>query len=325
MQSVPLSDTGRSTTRLGYGCSSLMGGTGYRGSLDLLHTAFDAGIRHFDVAPSYGFGAAEGALGDFLKLHSGVATVTTKYGIPPSRNQSLMGVARGIAMPIVRALPGAKQRFARLARVASRPVSKSLFNATQAQASLERSLRELKVDRLDLWLLHEARASDLQDDSLLEFLFKSALEGKIGSFGVGSGASKIPELFAEKKAYCRTLQFEWSVMDPVVDYLDCFRIHHRSLFSLATIRDMLAKNSDVCRRWSDEVGCDLSQEKNLSGLMLKAALELNPSSIILFSSKRPQNIVANVAVLEDRGLREGALRLHAVVRRTMKPSSEHRL
>ncbi len=115
METIELGTTGRTTTRLGYGCSSLMGGMNRSESLAALEAAFDAGIRHFDVAPMYGFGEAESCLGEFLGRHRADVTVTTKYGIPPARNQGLIGVARSIARPLVKALPGLKRGLSRVA------------------------------------------------------------------------------------------------------------------------------------------------------------------------------------------------------------------
>ena len=111
MRSIQLGPNGRTTSQLGFGCSSLMGASGKRASLATLEAAFAAGIRHFDVAPMYGYGEAESCLGEFLKRHPGAATVTTKYGIPPARNQALLGMARRVAGPVVRALPGLKSRL----------------------------------------------------------------------------------------------------------------------------------------------------------------------------------------------------------------------
>ena len=71
METDRAGDNGRTTTRLGYGCSSLMGALGQKESLALLEAAYDAGVRHFDVAPLYGFGQAEGCLGEFLARHRG--------------------------------------------------------------------------------------------------------------------------------------------------------------------------------------------------------------------------------------------------------------
>src|SRR5882757_1313079 len=105
MQTIPLADTNRQTTRLGFGCGSLMGATNRRDSLKLLETAYEAGIRHFDVAPMYGYGEAETCLGEFLQHHRGQITVTTKYGIAPPKTSAIIKLGRRIAGPILKQLP----------------------------------------------------------------------------------------------------------------------------------------------------------------------------------------------------------------------------
>ncbi|MFX6040902.1 aldo/keto reductase, partial [Acinetobacter baumannii] len=52
--------------RLGFGCAPMLGRVGRKDSLRALAIAYDNGIRHFDVARSYGFGEAEALLGEFL-------------------------------------------------------------------------------------------------------------------------------------------------------------------------------------------------------------------------------------------------------------------
>ena len=54
MDSIALGSA--TTTRLGLGGSSIMGVLNRRQSLALLESAYDAGIRHFDTAPMYGYG-----------------------------------------------------------------------------------------------------------------------------------------------------------------------------------------------------------------------------------------------------------------------------
>ncbi len=88
MEMIRLPVTGRQTTQLGLGCGSVMGVLGWADSTRLLETAFHAGIRHFDVAPAYGYGEAERCLGAFLARHPGEVTVTTKFGIPPASSTS---------------------------------------------------------------------------------------------------------------------------------------------------------------------------------------------------------------------------------------------
>jgi D-threo-aldose 1-dehydrogenase len=321
MQTLKLADTGRETTRLGYGGSSLMGALGRRDSVELLEAAYDAGIRHFDVAPMYGYGAAEGCVGEFLARHPGDVTVTTKYGVPAAKNQSLLGLGRRIAGPIVRRIPAMKRRLARVATAVSAPAEKASFTAEQARISLERSLKELQTERVDVWLLHEVEASDLRDESLLRFLEDSVANGKIGTFGVGSDSYKVEELLHLRPKYCRVVQYEWSVLDAEIPEGGAFRIHHRALTdNFRSLHGALKRDAELCRRWSALVGVDLTHLESLANLMLKAAFVFNPHSVILVSSKNPMHIEANVRVASDESLTGPARRLHGLLQLEGVPS-----
>lgn len=316
MQTIALAGSGRRTTRLGFGCSSLMGSMGRKESLATLEAAFEAGVRHFDVAPSYGFGEAEGCLGEFVARHVGKVTVTTKYGIPAGNGRSLMSVARGLARPLLKMVPGLKDKLRGAARsVETASPAKAAFTAAEAGASLERSLRELRVERIDVWLLHEAEAADLADDGLLRMMEEVVAAGKVGAFGVGSGAGKIPELLRERAAYCAVTQYEWSVLDGLVAPGEAFRIHHRALTeNFRALHEALSGDVGRRRRWSEYCGMDVGEADVLARLMLKASLECNPESVILFSSKRAEHIRNNAGLLDDAALGEAAMRLYALVR-----------
>jgi D-threo-aldose 1-dehydrogenase len=356
MEQIALADTGRTTTRLGFGCSSLMGATNRLNSLAILESAYDAGIRHFDVAPMYGYGEAEGCLGEFLQRHRGQITVTTKYGIPPAKNSTLISMSRRIVGPIVKTLPGLKQRLARAASAVTHSNEKATFTPQQAKASLERSITALRTDRIDVWLLHEVTADDLQDDALLNFLEEQVKKGTIGTFGIGSSFDKIPTLIAEHPAYCRTLQYEWSVLDPEIDLKadlklnssfrpdpeqakrvegvvgkpailspSPFRIQHRALTNhFRSLHRTLTKDKKLCQRWSASTNTDLSNPANLANLMLKAALTMNPASIILFSSKNPRHILANATVATEDTLETPAREFHRLIQteRDQLPAAE---
>jgi D-threo-aldose 1-dehydrogenase len=318
METIDLGTTGRSTSRLGYGCSSLMGALGRGESLALLEAAFDAGVRHFDVAPLYGFGHAESCLGEFLGRHRAQVTVTTKYGIPPAKNPGLIGLARSLARPVVRALPGLKQRLSVVAGKALANGQKASFTAAQARGSLERSLTELRTDRIDVWLLHEVTADDLRDDQgdegMLRLLEDSVAAGTIGAFGVGSDREKVRTLAIKRPRYCGIMQFEWSVMDAPVPAMAGFRIHHRALTdNFRALQTGLVQDAARCARWSEIVGADLAEGSVLASLMLKAALIENPASVILFSSKDPAHMRRNVEVAGDASLAAPASRLYGLV------------
>ena len=315
MQTIELGTTGRTTTRLGYGCSSLMGGLGRRESLALLAAAYEAGIRHFDVAPAYGFGQAEGCLGEFLSSRRGEVTVTTKYGIPPAKRPGLVGLARSLARPLVKALPGLKSGLSNAAGKAFSGGEKASFTAAEAKESLERSLRELKTDRVDVWLLHEVTADDLRNsDELLRFLEDTVAAGKVGAFGVGSERSKVETLAVKRPRFCGVIQFEWSVMSRPVRGLDGFRIHHRVLTdNFRALHARLLQDNIRRKQWSEEVGENLADPETLAALMLKAGLVENPGSVVLVSSKNTAHIRRNASVIDDTTLETPARTLYRVV------------
>jgi len=319
MEQIILGDTGRLTTRLGFGCSSLMGASSRRASLAILESAYDAGIRHFDVAPAYGYGEAESCLGDFLQRHRDQVTIATKYGIPPAKNSFLMSVGRRIAGPIAKSFPGLKQRLTSTANTVSHNPERATFTSAQAKASLERSLTALRTDRIDLWLLHEASAADLQDHALLNLLEEEVEKNTIGTFGIGSAASKIPALLSERPAYCHTLQYEWSVLDPIIEAKPLFpqmqfRIHHRALTTnFRSLHRALTHNKALCQRWSASTNVDLNNSRDLARLMLKASLVMNAASVILFSSKDPRHIHSNVQIARDQSLDNAARQFYELV------------
>jgi D-threo-aldose 1-dehydrogenase len=314
MEKIALGTSGRNTTRLGFGCSSLMGATGRRDSLKLLETAYDAGIRHFDVAPMYGYGEAESCLGEFLQHRRGQITVTTKYGIPPGKNSTLVKVGRRIAAPVIQQLPGLKHRLAQVASAATRNDERPTFTVAQAKASLDRSLAALRTDHIDLWLLHEVTAPDLQDDALLQLLEAEVEKGTIGGFGIGSSADKIPDLLAEHPSYCRALQYEWSALDAPIQPSGPFRIHHRALTAnFRSLHAALLGDNPLCQRWSASTDTDLARPEVLASLMLKASLIMNPASIVLFSSKKTAHIQANVQTASDVTLERPARQLYTMI------------
>jgi D-threo-aldose 1-dehydrogenase len=299
MDRIGLGTTGRTTTRLGFGCSNLMGGMYRRESAALLEAAFDAGIRHFDVAPMYGLGQAEGCLGEFLARHRAEVTVTTKYGIPPAKHPGWLGLARAAARPVVRALPGLKRGMVQAAGKAMQPGKASL--------------------------LHEVAVDDLNDDGLLRLLQDAVASGKIGTFGVGSERPRVEALLDARPEYCATVQFEWSVMDPPVRPMKSFRIHHRTLTdNIHDLHAKFARQRARCAEWSREVGADLADREALAALMLKTALVENPESVILFSSKRAAHIQHNVEVAGDVALEAPARRLYALVQCEIATHSQPR-
>jgi aryl-alcohol dehydrogenase-like predicted oxidoreductase len=276
----------------------------------LLDVAYDAGIRHFDVARAYGRGGTELILGDFLKRRHD-ATVTTKYGILPPLHSSWQARLRQVSRPLVQFVRRSPTLGATVS-VITPTAKRARFTADEARRSLEISLRSLKRDHIELFLMHEPSAKDLANAGLLDFLHDAAARGVIGAFGVGVRADKLTDLRSERPDYCRVMQFNSTAVDPDPIGPDArtFCITYRPVSERLGLRyDRIMADSAEAKRWSDAVGLDLSAPGQFRTLMLKAALIRRPGGVVLFSSTKPEHIRANAAAATDASLAEPALRL----------------
>ena len=304
MNKVELPGARRPTTQLGFGCAYLS-----PENVSVLDAAYDAGIRHFDVARSYGSGLTEGMLGRFLKRHRADITVTSKYGIRPPFSHPLHAAARAILKPLtrrVRRTPVIESRLG--AAVLSN--QKAAFNGAEAASSLNLSLRNLGVDRLDLFLMHEAEPADLADPSLLAALHDAVRAGKIGAFGVGCKAVHLGRLRAQRPGFCGVLQHDWNPLQSVPDYPGSAQILYRVYGEPARqLRSEFSADAALRRQWSDAIGLDLAAPGLLEQLFLHATVALRPDALILFSSTQAQHVLANVRAASEKTLEPAALRL----------------
>jgi choline dehydrogenase-like flavoprotein len=303
MRTVVLPGSSKAVPQLGFGCAYLLGpGLDRAVSRNLLDAAYDAGIRHFDVARLYGLGKTEALLRDFLKQHPD-ATVTTKFGVtPPNLAQRVIGIAQ-------RRIPRLPRRFAAYKRDA-----KAVFNAREAQESLDLSLRLLGRDHVEIYLLHEARVHDLVHDDLLAFLQQQQKAGKIGGFGIGGEYAAIPALYRQVRDYAPILQFECSIFGPQIEVPGSYRIHYRTFAGPAkALQKLFQRDPELARRWSDFIDAELEEQLVLSRLLLKASLDLYPGNLTLFSSRREENIFDNAQVAANDRLSAPAQRLLQIV------------
>src|SRR6266849_9265306 len=107
MPEVQMAGTEISIPVIGFGCSSLAS-VGRKNAIRLLESAFDVGIRHFDVARYYGYGETEGILGTFIKSRRAQVTITTKFGIEPPRRTNALRFAMQAGRRLVQYVPAAR-------------------------------------------------------------------------------------------------------------------------------------------------------------------------------------------------------------------------
>ena len=147
---------------MAFGCASLGSALSWRQSCQLVEAAWAHGFRHFDTAPPYGAGQSERVLGEVLGALREQSILVTKVGIAHPRAGIALRALRHAAQPVSRLLPGLWSRAARRARQASSPSGR--FDVRSVRASVAQSLRQLRTERLDALLLHEAGPDDLSDE-----------------------------------------------------------------------------------------------------------------------------------------------------------------
>ena len=291
------------TPTLGLGCSSLTG-AGRSNAERVLETAFDAGIRHFDVARYYGYGEAEEILGRFLKSRRSQVTITTKFGIEPPRRSTSLGLALGVGRQIARFLPATRRV---LQRGAQSLVKSGGFSVQQARDSLETSLRELGTDHIDFYLLHDYVVGGQSPNELLAFMEDSVKAGKIRSFGIGTSFENILLAFEQQPRLCTVIQFQNSVLARNTERLPRDNSHRLVITHGALGEDycsvlrFLKGRRDLAKDWAAKLGCHRLDEDTLSSLMLNYAADANQRGLVLFSSRDPTRVSSNAkAVLEAR-------------------------
>ena len=152
MEYVTLASGLPPSSRLGFGCGSVMGRVGREQSRRAIAAALDAGITHFDVARLYGYGEAEGLLGEALRGHRDRVVIASKFGLAPPRAGIALRGLKPLAQKMIAAVPGLRPLVRAAIGGAGRDPQR--FSVPGARASLEASLTALKTDYLDIFFLH---------------------------------------------------------------------------------------------------------------------------------------------------------------------------
>lgn len=185
-ESLRLPEDGRAlagTTRLGVSMHAVLQEPSARRQQATLEAAYDAGFRHFDVAPLYGLGKGEERLGRFLEQHPG-CTVVTKVGLLPGRVQRMTALAQRPVRAALRAVP--RLRTA-LNRVQAGRVATPAPSEEELRTSVDRSLERLRVGAVDALLTHEVRWDEGWTRTW-DSLAGLAARGKVRSFGLDGPA-----------------------------------------------------------------------------------------------------------------------------------------
>ncbi|MBV9233741.1 MAG: aldo/keto reductase [Candidatus Eremiobacteraeota bacterium] len=155
----------------------------------LLHRAYDLGITLYDAADTYGSGRSEDQLAAAFSDRRSSVVYATKFGYDFSNAGER---ARGQSE-----LP-------------------QNFSTAFVRRALEASLRRLRTEYVDIYQMHNARMSQIEDDALWELLENLKHEGKIRLYGVALGPA-IGWLYegvdAVRRRNVPSLQIIWNMLE----------------------------------------------------------------------------------------------------------------
>jgi aryl-alcohol dehydrogenase-like predicted oxidoreductase len=151
----------------------------------LLARAAELGFRHFDTARSYGDGLAEAELGRFLSGRRSGFIVATKFGHAANR---LIEAVPLVAQPL-RAL----RSIARHAGV--RSVTDPMLRGATLRLSVEKSLRTLRFEYIDILFLHEPSLLQIPEaEELLVEIDRQKSKGAIRLIGLAGSWTRTLEV-----------------------------------------------------------------------------------------------------------------------------------
>lgn len=176
---------------LGFGCAPILGAVDGKKAKRAIDCAIDYGVNHFDLARSYGFGEAEKFVGRALKDKRHQVILASKFGIRANWKAKLFRPVK----PVVRFIKS-QIKLTDQGAPGNQPVDNSKFKAASGlmervpfrgenmRKSLEESLRALRTDYLDYFLIHEPMENLLYIDELCFNAGELKKEGKICGWGL---------------------------------------------------------------------------------------------------------------------------------------------
>jgi D-threo-aldose 1-dehydrogenase len=285
---------------LGFGCASLYGLPAKRHRRALLESAYELGIRHFDVAPIYGLGLAEAELAEFIGNRTDIR-VATKFG----RGLTLAGRLAGLAQsPIRRVLqfsPALRAKVRGTGDIRGTGIPDRILysdddcSADSARLSLMASLETLRVERIEYFLLHEP--ASVRNDTyrgLVDYLEMARSSGLIGHWGPAGDMSHMDADLTRFSDRATVHQFPY----------DLIRGYHgpqpgpgRATITfgfiaaaLPRVQTLLAHQPNLRQQCSELLDADLMDQRAVVKLLVRDALTHNQFGTVLISSTKVGNL-----------------------------------
>ncbi|PPQ16837.1 hypothetical protein CV770_24205 [Bradyrhizobium sp. AC87j1] len=282
---------------LGFGCSHITGGFETRSNVRLLRSAYDLGLRYFDTAPLYGHGTSEEVVGQAFRHDRHRIVIATKVGIPHPTLTRRKQIVRYLARPLRRWFPAVSKKA--VSQIYSSGPATD-FSWPSMQGSIEKSLRSLRTDYIDLLLLHEVRASDLSDE-LKKGLNDIVAQGKVRRLGLGTGVPEIGEI-QESGHQFEVYQRPWSIFVPDEDaFTHKYQIFHGAIGrSIDAVATKLRGDPALCMSVQEVSGMSCHSAEDVAKILVSTSLAANAGGITLFSSRRSARVESCIRFIQGR-------------------------
>jgi D-threo-aldose 1-dehydrogenase len=282
---------------LGFGCAGLYALPSARHRRAMLESAYELGIRHFDVAPTYGLGIAEKELADFLRNRTDV-TVATKFGLRPS----ILGRAAGAAQhPIRQGLSRLPALRARL-RGAGRPPGAGVldrilyterdYSVAAARRSLLESLRVLRRDHIDYFLMHEPAGYLAPHRDVVDYLERCRRDGLIGSWGPAGDLSRMDPGLAYVCHRAGVHQFPYDMIHgPAGPAVGPHTVTYGFIAAaLPRVEHLLANSPTLSSHCTELLDADAMDRCTVIRLLTRDAVRNNPAGTVLVSTTKSAHL-----------------------------------
>lgn len=313
MRTVRLSGTEIVTTPLGFGCAGLSRLPRSAQRREIVEAAYESGIRHFDVAPMYGLGAAESELSPVLKRRRDQITITTKFGIDATAFSRVAARLQGPARLLLSKRPNLEADLKVIARgprsgwVGRLLYASAGYSERSAERSLARSLSALGTEYIDVFALHDPVGGLISGaPELIGYLNRQRDLGRIRTWGLAGEKSELPDVVERLGDEVPLVQFQDDLFDLAPD-AEPILAEAKITFGavrrvLPAIQWFLARSPTEREAWSARLELDLRNEASLPLLLLRQALRRNPDGVVLFSSSRSTRVRTAVEAVSDSAM-----------------------
>ena len=258
---IRLDDGSTLLSRIGFGCSRLDNANLIK-SKAIIEECIYSGVTHFDTAPSY---ATESLLGEIISNSKDI-TISSKIGRDRMEyKKSDLGLLKKIykksIKPIISLSPSIKNKIIKklVKEKVYKDIQKRKLAKEEILIELEKTLKNLNRDNLDILLIHEPDQFIIDEE--LNMVFKDLIkDGYIKEYGLGFGRGN-PDI-----DFGRISQSKYT--GDLSEVSNKIKIYH----------GVLKKSLEIGNR------------SNMHFQLIKNILEHDDNNMVLFSSSSPKRI-----------------------------------